>query len=91
MGYRKTHPHHGIFACFPLLLPPFPLLLPPFPSPFPPPFPFPFPSFIVSLQSLSGHTSAVSSVAFDAGEEFVIAGSEGGTVKMWDLEAKKGM
>jgi hypothetical protein len=30
-------------------------------------------------------------VAFDAGEEFVIAGSSGGTVKMWDLDAKKGM
>jgi len=42
------------------------------------------------LQSLVGHTSAVSSVSFDASEEFIAAGSVRGIVKVWDLEQAKG-
>ena len=40
-------------------------------------------------QSLSGHTSAVECVSFDSAEQTVIAGSSGGTLKMWDLEHGK--
>ena len=41
------------------------------------------------LQSLSGHTSAVECVSFDSNEQTVIAGSAGGTLKLWDLEQAK--
>ena len=41
------------------------------------------------VQSLSGHTSAVECVSFDSAEQTVIAGSSGGTLKMWDLEHGK--
>lgn len=41
-------------------------------------------------QSLTGHTSAVECVAFDASEEVVVAGSSGGTLKIWDPEQGKG-
>ena len=40
-------------------------------------------------QSLSGHTSAVECVAFDGSEEVVVAGSAGGTLKLWDLDEGK--
>lgn len=40
-------------------------------------------------QSLSGHTSAVECVSFDSNEQTVIAGSAGGTLKLWDLEQAK--
>ncbi|CAD7704236.1 unnamed protein product, partial [Ostreobium quekettii] len=36
--------------------------------------------------SLSGHQGAVEAVAFDGSEEFVAAGSAGGSVKLWDVE-----
>ena len=43
----------------------------------------------MSYQSLSGHTSAVECVSFDSNEQTVIAGSAGGTLKLWDLEQAK--
>lgn len=41
------------------------------------------------LQTLSGHTSPVEYVKFNSGEDLVIAGSQSGTLKIWDLEAAK--
>lgn len=42
------------------------------------------------MQSLSGHTSPVDSVAFDAAEVLVLAGASTGAAKLWDLEEAKG-
>ena len=39
--------------------------------------------------SLAGHTTAIQSVRFNQTEEMVCAGSQGGVVKIWDLEAAK--
>ena len=47
------------------------------------------PLFIFLLQTLSGHTSPVEYVKFNSGEDLVIAGSQSGTLKIWDLEAAK--
>lgn len=44
---------------------------------------------ILLLQTLSGHTSPVEYVKFNSGEDLVIAGSQSGTLKIWDLEAAK--
>lgn len=41
-------------------------------------------------QSLSGHRSGVTSVCFDAGEETIVAGSAGGSIKVFDLSAAQG-
>ncbi|KAK1378834.1 Katanin p80 WD40 repeat-containing subunit B1-like [Heracleum sosnowskyi] len=41
------------------------------------------------LASLSGHTSPIESVAFDPGEDFVVAGASAGALKLWDLEQAK--
>ena len=41
------------------------------------------------LQTLSGHTSPVEYVKFNSGEDLVIAGSQSGTLKIWDPEAAK--
>lgn len=41
------------------------------------------------LVSLSGHTSPIESVAFDPGEDFVVAGASAGAIKLWDLEQAK--
>ncbi|WOH11800.1 hypothetical protein DCAR_0831293 [Daucus carota subsp. sativus] len=41
------------------------------------------------LVNLCGHTSPVESVAFDPGEEFVVAGASAGALKLWDLEQAK--
>ena len=41
------------------------------------------------IASITGHQSAVESVALDANEQTVVAGSAGGTVKMWDLERQR--
>lgn len=41
------------------------------------------------MQSLSGHTSPIESVAFDPGEDFVVAGASAGAIKLWDLEQEK--
>jgi len=38
---------------------------------------------------LTGHTSSVECVAFDAEEEVIVAGNQSGTVKLWDLEQAK--
>ena len=42
-----------------------------------------------AILSLTGHTSAVECVTFDSNESTVIAGSAGGTLKLWDLEQAK--
>ena len=42
-----------------------------------------------AIMSLAGHTSAVECVSFDSNEQTVIAGSAGGTLKLWDLEQAK--
>ncbi|KAG6551327.1 hypothetical protein Mapa_007113 [Marchantia paleacea] len=42
-----------------------------------------------AILSLSGHTSAVESVTFDAAEVLVVAGAASGTIKLWDLEEAK--
>ena len=42
-----------------------------------------------AILSLSGHTSAIECVTFDSNEQTVIAGSAGGTLKLWDLEQAK--
>ncbi|KAK9833349.1 hypothetical protein WJX84_000551 [Apatococcus fuscideae] len=41
--------------------------------------------------TLTGHHSAIESVAFDVEEVRVAAGACGGTLKLWDLEANKVM
>ena len=41
------------------------------------------------FQSLAGHTSPVESVQFNPLEESVVAGSQSGTMKIWDVEAAK--
>lgn len=41
------------------------------------------------MQSLSGHTSPVESVAFDSAEILVVAGASSGAIKLWDLEETK--
>lgn len=46
-------------------------------------------SFYVNMQSLSGHTSPVESVAFDSAEVLVLAGTSTGAIKQWDLEEAK--
>ncbi|KAJ3274072.1 Katanin p80 WD40 repeat-containing subunit B1 [Terramyces sp. JEL0728] len=41
------------------------------------------------ILSLSGHVTQVESVALDWPEELVVAGSAGGSLKLWDLEQAK--
>lgn len=41
------------------------------------------------MQSLSGHTSPVESVAFDSAEVLVLGGASSGVMKLWDLEESK--
>lgn len=41
------------------------------------------------IMSLSGQTTPVECVRFNAGEELLAAGSQSGTLKIWDLEAAK--
>lgn len=41
------------------------------------------------MQSLSGHTSPVESVAFDSGEVLVLGGASSGVIRLWDLEEAK--
>lgn len=41
------------------------------------------------MQSLSGHTSPIESVAFDSPEVLVLAGASSGVIKLWDLEETK--
>lgn len=42
-----------------------------------------------SPQSLTGHTSPVESVRLNAPEELIVAGSQSGSIRVWDLEAAK--
>lgn len=44
---------------------------------------------IFEIQSLTGHTSPVECVQFNDGEDSVVAGSQSGTMKIWDVEAAK--
>ena len=46
-------------------------------------------TFLCFIQSLSGHTSPVDSVKFNSSEELVVAGSQSGTMKIYDLEPAK--
>lgn len=48
-----------------------------------------FIDFLFPQQSLAGHTSPVESVQFNGNEDLVLAGSQSGTLKIWDLEAAK--
>lgn len=41
------------------------------------------------MQSLSGHTSPVESVAFNTGEVLVLGGASSGVIRLWDLEEGK--
>lgn len=43
----------------------------------------------MNFKSLSGQTSSVECVRFSADEELLAAGSQSGTLKIWDLEAAK--
>lgn len=43
----------------------------------------------LSLQSLTGHTSPVESVRLNTPEELIVAGSQSGSIRVWDLEAAK--
>ena len=40
-------------------------------------------------QSLSGHTTTIEAVRFGHAEEMVVAGSQSGALKVWDLEQAK--
>ena len=42
------------------------------------------------FQSLSGHTTAIEAVRFGHLEELVVAGSQSGALKVWNLEQAKG-
>jgi katanin p80 WD40 repeat-containing subunit B1 len=42
-----------------------------------------------AVLSLSAHASTVTCVRFDASEEKVLAGTEGGAIKLWDLATQK--
>eukprot|EP00762_Andalucia_godoyi_P005359 ANDGO_06725.mRNA.1 Katanin p80 WD40 repeat-containing subunit B1 homolog len=43
-----------------------------------------------AVLSLAQHASSVTSVRFDQSEENVLAGTEGGLLKLWDLASQKG-
>ena len=43
----------------------------------------------LSSQSLTGHTSPVESVRLNTPEELIVAGSQSGSIRVWDLEAAK--
>uniref|UniRef100_A0A2K5Y8Q8 Katanin p80 WD40 repeat-containing subunit B1 n=1 Tax=Mandrillus leucophaeus TaxID=9568 RepID=A0A2K5Y8Q8_MANLE len=42
------------------------------------------------IMSLTGHTSPVESVRLNTPEELIVAGSQSGSIRVWDLEAAKG-
>ena len=42
-----------------------------------------------SLKSLTGHNNPVECVQFNSSEEQVVAGSQSGSLRVWDLEAAK--
>lgn len=41
------------------------------------------------IMSLTGHTSPVESVRLNTPEELIVAGSQSGSIRVWDLEAAK--
>ncbi|RXN20868.1 katanin p80 WD40 repeat-containing subunit B1-like protein [Labeo rohita] len=41
------------------------------------------------IMSLTGHTSSVECIQFNSSEERVVAGSQSGSLRLWDLEAAK--
>lgn len=43
----------------------------------------------VSSQSLTGHKNPVECIHFNVSEEQVVAGSQSGSIRVWDLEAAK--
>ncbi|XP_068943680.1 katanin p80 WD40 repeat-containing subunit B1 isoform X1 [Petaurus breviceps papuanus] len=44
---------------------------------------------VLCPQSLTGHTSPVESVRLNTPEELIVAGSQSGSIRVWDLEAAK--
>lgn len=44
-----------------------------------------------SLQSLTGHTTPIESLQINTNEELIVAGSQSGSIRVWDLEAAKSM
>lgn len=52
-------------------------------------FPFSFPLSLSLSQSLTGHNNPVECVKFNNSEEQVVAGSQSGSLRVWDLEAAK--
>ncbi|NWW53575.1 KTNB1 protein, partial [Pedionomus torquatus] len=42
-----------------------------------------------SLQSLTGHTTPIESLQINTNEELIVAGSQSGSIRVWDLEAAK--
>jgi katanin p80 WD40 repeat-containing subunit B1 len=47
-------------------------------------------TLISHSKSLTGHTTEVHAVCFDSAESSVVAGSSGGTIKLWDIDQQKG-
>ena len=45
--------------------------------------------WLLCVQSLSGHTTTIEAVRFGHAEEMVVAGSQSGALKVWDLEQAK--
>jgi katanin p80 WD40 repeat-containing subunit B1 len=43
----------------------------------------------LQFQSLSGHTTTIEAVRFGHLEEMVVAGSQSGALKVWDLDQAK--
>jgi katanin p80 WD40 repeat-containing subunit B1 len=43
------------------------------------------------LAMLPGHTSRVTAVAFDKDQRRVLAGSDGGSIRLWDLDTEQGI
>lgn len=44
-----------------------------------------------SLQSLTGHTTPIESLQINTSEELIVAGSQSGSIRVWDLGAAKSM
>uniref|UniRef100_A0A670YCS1 Katanin p80 WD40 repeat-containing subunit B1 n=1 Tax=Pseudonaja textilis TaxID=8673 RepID=A0A670YCS1_PSETE len=45
--------------------------------------------FLLAKGSLTGHTTPVESVKINTNEELIVAGSQSGSIRIWDLEAAK--
>lgn len=43
----------------------------------------------VCLQSLTGHKNPVQCVQFNSAEDQIVAGSQSGSIRVWDMEAAK--